>query len=368
MLRHLLIGCILGCLLCAVGGTAFYFFAGYKYLTQSDRLVFPATEDPPHYGRASAGSPPPESPKIGAGEEVRAATAAVADMAEFCKRNRAACEVGGQAATVSGRRAQPGARKLYEIVRDKQPPEKAKAGQKPEADSNEAAKLAITDAHLATDCSKANRSAGIDSADCDTADLETLVEGLRQGEYVFNKPDRAYVGVPFRVVLVLKTLPDTQDARGEFKKTEGEIGSVKAGYGRFMEATLRGLDLAIDPEGAQRKTATSLNFVEWEWIVAPKAEGNKTITLDVNAIMYLKNTPFTFQLKTFHTDIDIRVTPFQRIKAVLAEAGGTVLGASTMFAALIALFSSLKPLRRWLLRFLRERRRKRRAGLEEKEA
>jgi Family of unknown function (DUF5330) len=64
----------------------------------------------------------PESaqlPQVGASEAVSAATAAVSDMSQFCKRQPAACEVGGQAATVIGQRAQAGARKLYQIILDK---------------------------------------------------------------------------------------------------------------------------------------------------------------------------------------------------------------------------------------------------------
>jgi hypothetical protein len=44
-------------------------------------------------------------------------------MSQFCKRQPAACEVGGQAATVLGQRAQAGARKLYQIITDKRSPE-----------------------------------------------------------------------------------------------------------------------------------------------------------------------------------------------------------------------------------------------------
>jgi hypothetical protein len=40
-------------------------------------------------------------------------------MSQFCKRQPAACEVGGQAATVIGQRATEGARKLYQIITDK---------------------------------------------------------------------------------------------------------------------------------------------------------------------------------------------------------------------------------------------------------
>jgi hypothetical protein len=68
----------------------------------------------------------PESeklPQLGASQAVSAATAAVSDMSQFCKRQPAACEVGGQAATVIGHRAQDGARKLYRIITDKRPPD-----------------------------------------------------------------------------------------------------------------------------------------------------------------------------------------------------------------------------------------------------
>ena len=72
----------------------------------------------------------PESeklPQISVSDAVQAATAAVSDMSQFCKRQPAACEVGGQAATVIGVRAQDGARKIYNSITDKKPPEGEKA-------------------------------------------------------------------------------------------------------------------------------------------------------------------------------------------------------------------------------------------------
>jgi Family of unknown function (DUF5330) len=65
-----------------------------------------------------------KAPPLNASEAVSAATAAVSDMSQFCKRQPAACEVGGQAATMIGQRAQAGARKLYQIITDKRPPDR----------------------------------------------------------------------------------------------------------------------------------------------------------------------------------------------------------------------------------------------------
>ncbi|WP_065756849.1 DUF5330 domain-containing protein [Bradyrhizobium paxllaeri] len=59
-----------------------------------------------------------KTPQISASEAVSAATAAASDMSQFCKRQPAACEVGGQAATAIGQRAQDGARQLYKIITD----------------------------------------------------------------------------------------------------------------------------------------------------------------------------------------------------------------------------------------------------------
>ena len=64
----------------------------------------------------------PESgklPQVSVSDAVTAATAAVSDMSQFCKRQPQACEVGGQAATVIGARAQEGARKIYQSITDK---------------------------------------------------------------------------------------------------------------------------------------------------------------------------------------------------------------------------------------------------------
>jgi hypothetical protein len=71
---------------------------------------------------------PEKRPRVSASDAVHAATAAVSDMSQFCKRQPAACEVGGQAATVIGARAQEGARKIYQSITEKKPEPDKKSG------------------------------------------------------------------------------------------------------------------------------------------------------------------------------------------------------------------------------------------------
>src|SRR5256714_15668991 len=56
---------------------------------------------------------PPE-PGIGAAQAVTAASATVSDMSEFCSRQREACEIGSQALTYFGHKAQASAKWVYE--------------------------------------------------------------------------------------------------------------------------------------------------------------------------------------------------------------------------------------------------------------
>ena len=84
-------------------------------------------------------------PQISVSDAVQAATAAVSDMGQFCKRQPAACEVGGQAATVIGVRAQDGARKVYNSITDKKPAEAAKDNPKDKKAPDHTGSIGVAD-------------------------------------------------------------------------------------------------------------------------------------------------------------------------------------------------------------------------------
>ena len=64
-----------------------------------------------------------KAPQINASDAISAASAAINDVSQFCKRQPTACDVGGHAANAIGQRAQGGARKVYQYITDK--PEKS---------------------------------------------------------------------------------------------------------------------------------------------------------------------------------------------------------------------------------------------------
>ena len=91
-------------------------------------------------------------PKVSTGDAVSAAAAAVSDMSQFCARQPAACEIGGQAATVIGHRAQAGARKVYQMITDKKNPDQTGSiGKTPELAEDAANMPPSQDTLTATD-------------------------------------------------------------------------------------------------------------------------------------------------------------------------------------------------------------------------
>jgi hypothetical protein len=113
-------------------------------------------------------------------------------------------------------------------------------------------------------------------------EVGAIVENLRVGTYAFNKPALAFVGEPFRLRLALKTA-DKQDIKESFAGLAGVVTEREGKFAQSVEATLRGDDLNIEPNGPQQRTATTHDAVEWEWTITPKAGGEKTLVIEVAA-------------------------------------------------------------------------------------
>jgi hypothetical protein len=206
------------------------------------------------------------------------------------------------------------------------------------------------------DCASKMRSLGVVAENC--SDIEPIIKSLRSGAYTYNKLDRAYVGVPFRMVLVLKTAEDQSD-QDAFAKTEGKPITLAATFSQSVEATLRGADFVVDPAGPQRRTATLMNSVEWEWTVTPSRPGNRTLTMDVVANIYL-NSPnaIPYQVRAVHQDLEIIVTPFQYVREILGDTGSAIMGLGAVILSVTGMVASMTAFRKKVRQYLRARRRR----------
>jgi hypothetical protein len=165
-------------------------------------------------------------------------------------------------------------------------------------------------------------------------DIDTLVKNLATAEYRFNKPQHAYVGEPFRVVLVLPTDPN-QNVGEPFKTTQGPIETRTAPYAQYMEARLHGdVDLKITPQGLQERVTTSITPTVWEWTIVPEKPGDKTLIIEVNAQLAIGAEKSRVQLRTIYETIRVQVQFAHLVTAYLAPVWAFV---TTLFGFLVSL-------------------------------
>lgn len=188
-------------------------------------------------------------------------------------------------------------------------------------------------------------------------DVGDIVSNLEVGKYIFNKPETAFVGDPFRLILVLKT-SEAQDVLLHFDGVPGAVTERSGKFAQSIEATLRGSDLEIKPAGPQQKTVTKVQPVEWEWTITPLSGGKKTLTIDVVANIQVGAEKHQVQVTTLHEAINIQVSIFQRVKLFVAEANGYVLAAGASIPALGILFGVVWKVKGYMNRVWRGSRRR----------
>lgn len=217
-----------------------------------------------------------------------------------------------------------------------------------EARKREAARDAV--------CREKMRKLGVvSSGPC--IDVGSIVDDLAIGTYVFNKPRIAYVGEPFRLLLALKTTPE-QDVKQSFVGLAGDVTERDGKFAQSLESSLRGDDLKIEPAGPQTRTATSTNAVEWEWTLTPQSGGEKTLVIEVVANIQAGPDRHKVQVRTLREPIVIHVSTLQRISMYVAEANGVVVAASATITAVAGVIGFVPPIRRYLLRIWRRRKRR----------
>ena len=209
-------------------------------------------------------------------------------------------------------------------------------------------------------CAYKMRGLGVVSDSC--SDIEPVVTSLRRGDFIFNKPNQAFIGRPLTIVMILKT-NDDQDTQTAFAVTKGPKQTITAPYARSIESTLRGLDFEIDPSGPQRRTVTSLEPVKWEWTVIPEKSGVKIISIDVDALISIQNELLPYRVNTMQTELRIVVTPAERVKQFLTTGGGVIWAVCSALTTLIAVFSASRPFHPKLKRYFRRPRSISRRGL-----
>jgi len=180
------------------------------------------------------------------------------------------------------------------------------------------------------------RTLGVVTSGGPCIDVGDIVNELATGTYVFNKPATAFLGAPLKLVLVLKT-SETQDVSSSFRGLPGVVTEREGKFAQTLEATLRGADLKIEPGGAQTRTVTNREAVEWEWTIVPQSIGEKTILIEVNAVIRIGSDQHTVRIRSLKEAIVIQVSTMQRLLLFFDETKAIFAGTAAAASALVAL-------------------------------
>ena len=201
-------------------------------------------------------------------------------------------------------------------------------------------------------CRAHNASLGIVTTDTSAPCIELgdVVANLKRGTFQFNKPNTAILEEAFPLRLVLLT---GEGQSGDFKGLPGQVETRSdRPFAQSVEATLTGDDFEISPPGAQARTATLTQPVEWDWKVKPTSSGTKSITIDVAAIIQIGSDKNRVQITTLHESIEIQVTVFQRLKSYVASVSGTAAAITGLITALAGVIGFVPKIREFFKEYV----------------
>ncbi|KFL37324.1 hypothetical protein [Arenimonas donghaensis] len=155
--------------------------------------------------------------------------------------------------------------------------------------------------------------------------VDQALAQLDLGHVAFNAPDRVNVADSVTVVLALS--PDrAREEVAERITGPGEHVVQSVQVSNLMEARLTGEGFRIVAVTPARQ-AVGTGITEWAWDITPEAEGRRTLTLALDALIKVDGETVPRSLRTFRHPIDIEVTTGQRLGSWIREHGKWAWGA-----------------------------------------
>lgn len=155
--------------------------------------------------------------------------------------------------------------------------------------------------------------------------VDDVLAQLDLGNVAFNAPGR--VNLTETVTVMLALSPDRAREEVAARITgpgEQVVQSVQVSH--LMEARLSGEGFRIVAVTPARQ-AVGTGITEWAWDITPEAEGRRTLTIALDALIKIDGETVPRSLRTFRHPIDVDVTTGQRLGGWLREHGKWAWGA-----------------------------------------
>jgi hypothetical protein len=135
--------------------------------------------------------------------------------------------------------------------------------------------------------------------------VDDLLAKLHVGNLAFNTPDSMGYGETRVIHLVMDGTKTVAQLESTIEEAGPKVGAEVKMADR-MEAHLTGAGFEITPITSETQPVSLKETTDWKWDVRPKAFGEQSLHLAVNALLKVDGEDATRAIQTF--DKDIRVT------------------------------------------------------------
>lgn len=149
--------------------------------------------------------------------------------------------------------------------------------------------------------------------------LDDIAQQLFNVSMVFTLPFKANIDDEINAEFIIapnKTLDETKNLASD---TSGQVVTEKIDVSRTVTARIVAPNFKVSPEGDLRQALSLTEPTKWNWILTPTSEGAQTVQLRVVAHVMVDGERIERELETFKHELNIEVTPQQKITNFISE-------------------------------------------------
>lgn len=150
--------------------------------------------------------------------------------------------------------------------------------------------------------------------------VDDVLKKLRNAQIAFNTPNTVQLGRTAVIQLLMSLKETVEELKGKLEAAGGKAGASIQVSDR-MEAKLTGPNFEITLVTPETQAISAKQETEWKWEISPKAPGEHSLHLTLNAFVTVEGVSTPRMIKTFDTIITV-----QAVAPTWQESAGQFVG------------------------------------------
>ncbi|MGF6936968.1 hypothetical protein OKW41_006130 [Paraburkholderia sp. UCT70] len=150
------------------------------------------------------------------------------------------------------------------------------------------------------------------------ASLDALIARMASANIAFNAPSPINVEETADIELRLDLHKSPSELAAEIS-SEGTKQSAAIKVSDTMMAHLSGDGFTITPNTPETQGISGTEATVWSWQIRPKSAGKQKLALTLDAMLVVNGGTMPRAVRTFSTNIEVTVSPLQRVQKFAAD-------------------------------------------------